>query len=158
MEKEISRRELIIWRILQVLLFVLGIGFLMLILNDSLRFIPLLSDTFGRDAFWNVLIFAAPLLFALAPGVWRNICPMGTTSMLARHLSISKGKEQDQKTQGIFYLISVILLYMLVPLRHVETSGLSVVIALVSMAVLALIIGYMYLGKSGMCSPMLCVR
>ncbi len=136
-----------IWRISQVVLFFLGIGFLLLMLNDSLRFISSIPDTFGRDAFWNVLIFAAPLLFALAPGVWRNICPMGTTSMLARHLSISKGKEQNQKTQGIFYLISVILLYMLVPLRHVETSGLSVVIALVGVAILAFIIGYIYLGK-----------
>ena len=152
MEKEISKNGLMIWRILQVLLFVLGIGFLFLMLNDTLRFIPSLPDTFGRDAFWNGLIFTAPLIFALAPGVWRNICPMGTTSMLARHLSISKGKEQDQNTQGAFYLISVILLYVLVPLRHVETSGLSVVIALVVVAVLALIIGYMYLGKSGWCS------
>ena len=152
MEKEVLKSRLMIWRISQVVLFFLGIGFLLLMLNDSLRFISSIPDTFGRDAFWNVLIFAAPLLFALAPGVWRNICPMGTTSMLARHLSISKGKEQNQKTQGIFYLISVILLYMLVPLRHVETSGLSVVIALVGVAILAFIIGYIYLGKSGWCS------
>ncbi|MBC8266146.1 MAG: hypothetical protein H8E84_04185 [Flavobacteriales bacterium] len=150
--KEISKKGLRIWRALQVLLFILGIGFLTLMLNDSLRFIPSLPESFGRDAFWNVLIFAAPLLFAVAPGVWRNICPMGTTSLFARYLGISKAKQQDQKQQGIFYLISVILLYVLVPLRHVETSGLSVVIALVGVGVLALILGYLYQGKSGWCS------
>ncbi len=152
MENTISKRGLMIWRTLQVLLYILGVGFLVLMLNDSLRFIPSLPETFGRDAFWNVLIFAAPLLFAVAPGVWRNICPMGTTSLLARYLGISKAKPQNQKEQGMFYLISVILLYALVPLRHVETSGLSVVIALVGVAILALIIGFMYQGKSGWCS------
>jgi hypothetical protein len=152
MEKEVLKSRLMIWRISQVVLFFLGIGFLLLMLNDSLRFISSIPDTFGRDAFWNVLIFAAPLLFALAPGVWRNICPMGTTSMFARYLGIGKDKKQDQKNQGSFYLISVVLLYVLVPLRHVETSGLSVVIALVGVAIFAFIFGYMYLGKSGWCS------
>lgn len=141
-----------IWRSLQLLLYILGIGLLILMLNDSLRFIPFLSEKFGRDAFWNVLIFAAPLLFAIAPGVWRNICPMGTTSLFSRYFGFGKVKIQNQNTQGMFYLISVLLLYVLVPLRHVETSGLSVVIVLVCVAIFALIIGFVFQGKSGWCS------
>ncbi|MBT3737484.1 MAG: hypothetical protein HOG33_00145 [Candidatus Marinimicrobia bacterium] len=152
MYSEISKKNHLTWRVFKALLYILGIGFLFLLINDSLRVFPTIPNTVGRDAFWNILIYTAPLLFTLAPGIWRNICPLATTSMFPRHIGISQKRKQNQDKQGWFYLISVLILYILLPLRHVETSGLSVVIALICIAILAIVVGFIYQGKSGWCS------
>ncbi len=144
--------EMKIWRLLQVILYLVGILLLVLLFNDSLRFFPSLVDNFGRDAFWNILIFSAPFLFAVIPGVWRNICPLGTTSLLTRYLGLGKKIKQSKKQDELFYLISILLLYLIVPLRHVETSGFSVASGLVLIAIVAFIMGYFFQGKSGWCS------
>lgn len=150
--KSLSSTSILIWRIVQAALFIVGIGMLILMMNDTLQFIPGLDERFGRDVFWNVLIFAAPLLLAIAPGLWRNICPLGTTSLFPKYLGISKNKVLSQVQQGNFYIIAIVLLIILVPLRHVETSGLTVTLAIAGVAVVALVTGYLYKDKSGFCN------
>ncbi len=147
-----NRKEKKFWRVLQAIFYLIGLVSILLLLNDSFRFLSVLPQTFGRDWFWNVLIFIAPLVFALLPGFWRNICPLGTMSLLPLHYHFSKRHKQSLKQQSNFYLYSIILLYLIVPLRHVETSGLAVAITLIIIALSALLMGYIYQGKSGWCS------
>ena len=70
-----------LWRWVQTSVWFLGLALLL-----SLWFWPRV----GLHLFWNVLIPVAPALLALAPGVWRNVCPLGTTSLLPRHLGFSR--------------------------------------------------------------------
>ena len=66
-------RSLTIWRLLQVLVWIVG-----LVIFLALIFYP----SIGLLLFWNILIPVAPALLVVATGVWRNICPLSTTNLL----------------------------------------------------------------------------
>ena len=57
------------WRVLQYFMLCVGMVTVALLLIRPDLGIPLM---------WNVLIPAAPALVTIAPGLWRNICPMAT--------------------------------------------------------------------------------
>src|SRR6266508_1317611 len=38
----------------------------------------------GLFLFWGLIVPALPLLFFLAPGLWRNVCPMATLNQTPR--------------------------------------------------------------------------
>ena len=50
---------------------------------------------------WKVVIPALPLLFMVAPGVWRNICPLATSNQTPRALGITKALNPPELAQGI---------------------------------------------------------
>lgn len=108
----------------------------------------------GLHAFWDVLIPIAPLLLVLATGVWRNICPLATTALLPRKLNISKQKRMKIKNHGIITLVGVFVLLLAVPLRHLifDTNGPVTAYFIISLAVIAVYMGYNYNWKSGWCS------
>jgi len=68
-------------KLLQNVLFICGP-----IIITLLFFAPSIGNFF----IWNILIPSAPLLLFLLPGLWRNICPMGTTAILPTKLNIGK--------------------------------------------------------------------
>jgi hypothetical protein len=142
-----TRRETTMsgWRGLQGAVYSLGL-FLFL----SLWVRPRL----GLHLFWNVLIPVAPALFVLAPGVWRNICPMGTTSMLPRYLGFSRKRKISILWSKRLQFIGFILLIGMIPLRHVilDLSGPATAIALLSFAVIAVTGGLFFDWKSAWCS------
>jgi hypothetical protein len=90
----------------------------------------------------------------VAPGLWRNICPLGTFALLPRHFGLSRRKRLTLAGQARFQLIAVILLYLIVPIRHLffNTNGPATGILLLSSAAVALWAGYTYDWKSGWCS------
>ncbi len=140
-----SGLELRVWRVLQTVLWLAGAGILV-----ALLFAPEL----GIHAFWNVLIPAAPALLVVAPGVWRNVCPLGATGLLPRHLGISLARSLSLEWQGRLTALGVVLLFVIVPIRHVvlDTSGPATALVLMLLAVVALILGLIFQGKSGWCS------
>ncbi len=144
-DKILSGTSLIIWRIVQTLVWLVGAGIVI-----ALLFFPKI----GIHAFWNVLIPVAPALLVLATGLWRNICPLGTTSLLPRHAGLSKKKKLKIVWQGRLNLIGVILLLLVVPLRHVimDTNGPVTAFAILALVVLALVMGFFFDWKSGWCS------
>lgn len=141
----LTGNSLLIWRCLQVVIWLIGFGiFLMLI------FFPKI----GIHAFWNVLIPLAPALFVVATGFWRNVCPLASFALFPRHLGISKKKRLTLKWQGRLHLMGIILLFSIVPLRHVvfDTSGVATAIALFALSSLAFVMGLVFEWKSGWCS------
>ena len=40
---------------------------------------------------WKVVIPLLPLLFLVAPGLWRNICPLAASNQTPRALGITQG-------------------------------------------------------------------
>jgi len=142
---QLSLRSVLIWRIVQAVVWLVGA----VILFCLLFFPPL-----GVLLFWNILIPVAPVLFVIGTGVWRNVCPLATTVLLPRHLSLSKRKRLSLEELGKLNLVAVIVLYIIVPLRHAvfNTNGIATALLIISMAFIGIILGFVYEWKSVWCS------
>jgi hypothetical protein len=133
------------WRALQLVFFAVG-AFILAAL--------FWSPELGLHLLWNVLIPVAPALLVLAPGLWRNVCPMGTASMLPQHLRLSRGREISTRWQGRLLAGAVLLLIVIVPLRHVvlDHHGLITGAVLLAVALLAGGLGLVFGGRGAWCS------
>jgi len=142
---QLSARSILIWRIAQAAVWVIG---------ALILFCLLFYPSTGVLLFWNILIPVAPLLFVVAAGIWRNVCPLATTILLPRHLGLSQRRKLSVNQLGIFNLVAVIALYVIVPLRHAlfNTNGLATGLLIISMAVIGVILGFFYEWKSAWCS------
>jgi hypothetical protein len=138
-------REKLLWRSLQWVFFIIGLG-----LFATLVFAPQI----GITAFWNILIPIAPLLFLLATGFWRNVCPLASVAMFPHHFNWSKKRRIPQKWQGRLALASVVLLFLIVPGRHLalNNDGLATAITLAVLGSMAFVGGLFFDVKSAWCS------
>ncbi len=141
----LAGRSLLFWRIAQTLVGLIGLSIFF-----SLIFFP----EIGIHAFWNVLIPVAPLLVVVAAGLWRNICPLASASLISRHFGFARNKKLKVKQQGKLQLISVILLLLIVPLRHTifNANGAATAIVIAILALIAVYVSFRYDWKSAWCS------
>ena len=142
---QLSKKSILIWRIVQTLIWIVGV-----IILFNLIFYP----TIGIHLFWNILIPVAPILLVVAVGVWRNICPLASTALFPRHLELSKRKKLSIEQTGKFNLIAVIALFVIVPLRHAifDMNGPATAILILSLGLIAVILSFFYEWKSAWCS------
>ena len=133
------------WRVLQGVFFAVG-----LVILGTLFLRPAL----GLHLLWNVLIPVAPALLVIAPGVWRNVCPMGTASLLPYHLNLSARRSIPREGQRAMFAAAVLLLLVIVPLRHVvlDTNGPITGAVLAAVALLAGGLGLVFSERSAWCS------
>lgn len=133
------------WRVAQTAVWAVGVTILLLLF---------LVPTIGLHAFWNVLIPVAPALLVFAPGIWRNVCPMATVGLLARHFGLSQRARPTRAWTARLLLAGVVLLFTIVPLRHVvlDTSGFATGVAIVILALAAALLGLIFEWKSAWCS------
>ncbi len=146
-DKSLSVASIRWWRLTQFLLWLIGLFiFCCLIWYPSL----------GILLFWNVLIPVAPALLVIASGLWRNICPLATTSLLPRKFNLSMNKIMPLYWQGRLQVLSVLSLYLIVPLRHAlfNTNGLATAVLLFCCAMIAFGMGLVFDWKSGWCSSL----
>jgi len=144
-KSKFSNPAIFYWRIAQAAVWLVG-----LFIFISLVFWPDL----GINLFWNVLIPVAPLLFVVAVGVWRNICPLATTTLLPRHFGLSKKRKLTFSQIGKLNLIGVVFLYLIVPVRHMlfDASGLATALLIAFLVVVGLVTGFFFDWKSAWCS------
>ena len=142
---ELSPRSILIWRIVQSILWLVGVFIIF-----NLIFYP----TLGNHLFWNILITIAPALLVIIVGLWRNICPLASMSQIPRHMGFSRKKKITRTQSGKLNLIAVIALFIIAPLRHVifDVNPLATAILLISVGIIAFILGSIYDGKSIWCS------
>ena len=103
--RTISPRAVVIWRIVQTLVWLIG-----MFIFVCLIFYPKV----GLIALWNVLIPVAPALLIIEGGLWRNVCPLATVNLLPRHLNLSKKKIMPASLQAKLQLGAVIALFIIV--------------------------------------------
>lgn len=141
----LCRRSYLFWRIAQALVFLLGLAIIV-----ALFWWP----EVGLLALWSVLIPVAPLLLVLAPGIWRNICPLASAALFPRHMGFSAHRQIPVKAQGWLALTGLTLLLLIVPLRHtvLDTNGPVTAAVLVAVGLLAFGMGTAFEWKSGWCS------
>jgi len=105
---------------------------------------------------WDVVVPVAPLLVVLAPGLWRNICPLASSALAADKFENGGAWKPSRKTQGWLSLVGVAGLFLLVPMRHIvfNTSGPATAMILIVLVVAAALAGTVFAAKSGWCSGM----
>ena len=142
---QLSFRSILIWRIIQTLVWLAG---------ASILFFLVFYPVIGISMFWNILIPVAPALLVVFTGVWRNVCPMATNALLPRHLGLSKRKRLSTTQIAKLNLVAIIALYVIVPLRHAffNTNGFATAILIVSMVLISFVSGFLFEWKSAWCS------
>lgn len=133
-----------IWYLLRIL--VLGITSFMVWLLAR-------QPELGLTVFWKLLIPLLPLVFAIAPGLWRNVCPMAFLNQLPRQLNFSLGRDLGDAGRKFALVFSFAVFLGLVTLRPplLNHSGLAVTIMAVSALTLAFVGGLLFKGRSGWC-------
>ena len=143
----LSRRAWIVWRVVQSLVWVVGLAIVIALF---------VRPKLGLHALWNVLIPVAPALLAVAPGLWRNICPLASTALWPRHMGLSKRLRLSGRAQATLMLVGTIALLVIVPLRHVvlDQNGPASAITLLVLASVGIGMGFLFEWKSGWCSSL----
>jgi hypothetical protein len=136
-----------IWTALQASMLLVGVTLVGLLL-----FWP---DA-GLALMWSLLIPAVPALVTIAPGLWRNICPMATFHMLPQRLGIARNMRMPEWGAAALGLISMTLLFVIVPMRHLglNVDGTLTATMLVSAAIVAGTMGALFEMRSGWCTSL----
>jgi nitrite reductase (NADH) large subunit len=108
----------------------------------------------GLRIIWGIGIPLLPILFFVAPGLWRNICPLAASNQIPRALGFTRAMEPPAWLKRHGYLVSISLFVTFITLRKVglQTNG-PLSGALLLFALLGGLTGGILLkGKSGWCS------
>ncbi|MGH2944173.1 MAG: 2Fe-2S iron-sulfur cluster-binding protein, partial [Solirubrobacteraceae bacterium] len=117
----------------------------------------------GLDLWWGILIPSLPLLWLVAPGIWRNVCPLAATNQVPRTAGVSRAATAPQWFRHAAPLVGMGLFFAAVTARPIvfNDSGPATAALILGALAGALAGGYLLKGKSGWCSsicPMLPVQ
>ena len=117
----------------------------------------------GETILWGLAVPLLPLVFFVAPGVWRNICPLAASNQLPRLGGFTRGIAHTERAKELAYPVGIAMFFALVFGRKLlfnHSGAASAVLVLGAMAG-AFAGGLIFKGKSGWCSsicPMLPVQ
>ncbi len=108
----------------------------------------------GLFVMWRLIIPFVPLLFFIAPGVWRNICPLAMMNQTPRLFEFTRALVAPKWFKKYGYVIGIGLFVALVSLRKVifNYNGVALGVLLLILLAAALVMGTFFKGKSGWCS------
>lgn len=143
----ISPPSLAYWRSAQYALLLLGIALL-----ATLLYFP----SIGLNLMWNGLIPIAPALVVIAPGLWRNICPMSTFSLLPHRFGFSGRRMLPRRWSAVLTFIGLVALFIIVPLRHLslDTNAPLTALMLALSALIAISLGMAFEWRSAWCNSL----
>lgn len=113
----------------------------------------LLRPRTGLFVFWSLLVPLLPLFFMLAPGLWRNLCPMAAANQLPRVSRLTRGLPLPRWLERHGYAVAVLLFVVLATSRKLglEGSGVAVAALVGGSMLLATVGGAVFRGKSAFC-------
>jgi NADPH-dependent 2,4-dienoyl-CoA reductase/sulfur reductase-like enzyme/ferredoxin len=116
----------------------------------------LVDPALGLFELWHVIVPLLPLLFFVAPGLWRNMCPVSAANQLARVVGLSRDLQPPRFIRHRGYLIGIGLLTVIIPARRVllNESAPATALLLVGVTACSFVGGVLFTGKSGWCSSM----
>lgn len=136
-----------LWRVVQDALLLAGV---------LLVWLLLFRPPIGLTIMWNVIIPSLPAFFVLATGLWRNICPMASFSLLPRRFGLSRRRVMSSRLAGLLGLASVAALFLILPLRHflLNSSGPITALMLILASGIACAMGFVFQWRSGWCTSL----
>lgn len=107
----------------------------------------------GLLVFWGLAIPVVPALLVIAPGLWRQVCPMATLNQVPRLGGFTRALDLPAGLKNAAFGISVLLFLAAVSMRVplLNHSGLVVGLVIVGVLVLAFAGGAVFKGRSGWC-------
>ncbi|WP_458686843.1 FAD-dependent oxidoreductase [Nocardia tengchongensis] len=140
-----SRIPLRVWQAVRVLSIT---AYLALIVTMFVR------PAGGLFVFFKIVVPLLPGLFLIAPGLWRNTCPLAATNQLPRLLRFTRAGTAPAWLQQRGYLIAVALFFGIAGSRvaGLDRSGTATGIVLSAVLLAAFTGGIAFKGKSGWCS------
>jgi len=132
------------WQVARLFTFLLTLGLVaLLVLNGPL----------GLKVFWGMAIPSVPFLLLVAPGLWRQVCPMAFLNQLPRLYGFSRNRELPEFWKLAAFPIAVGLFVVCVALRVPLLNQSAGVLAggLLGVLGLAFLGGYVFKGRSGWC-------
>jgi nitrite reductase (NADH) large subunit len=114
----------------------------------------------GLFVFWDLLVPLLPAAFLLAPGLWRNVCPMAATNQMPRVLGITRGLALPRLLERHGLAIGLVAFLALASSRKAGLEDSAGLVALMIGAAMltALIGGFAFRGKSGFCGSVCPLR
>ena len=108
----------------------------------------------GLFVMWKVIIPTLPALFMIAPGLWRNLCPLAASNQTPRALKITRALTAPNWLKEYGYVIAFALFGTFVLLRRfgLDDSGPLSALLLLGAMTGAFAGGMVLKGKSGWCS------
>jgi NADPH-dependent 2,4-dienoyl-CoA reductase/sulfur reductase-like enzyme/ferredoxin len=113
----------------------------------------LLRPQLGLQLFWTVVVPVLPALFAIAPGLWRQVCPMAFVNQLPRMMGRGLAWSLPVNWRYWSYVVGIVLLVTLVSLRAPLLNSNGPAVAGMCLAALGLAFagGWVFKGRSGWC-------
>jgi nitrite reductase (NADH) large subunit len=120
----------------------------------GLCLVLIVRPVLGLWLFWQVLIPLLPLLFFLAPGLWRNLCPLAAMNQTPRLFQLSRALTLPRWLQDYGYVVAITLFLLIVPARKLlfNTNGVATALLILGVLAAAFVMGTLFKGKSGWCS------
>ncbi|HEX5621966.1 MAG TPA: FAD-dependent oxidoreductase [Solirubrobacteraceae bacterium] len=117
----------------------------------------------GLDLWWELLVPLLPLVWFVAPGLWRNVCPLAATNQIPRVLGFTRGRTAPAWFRTYAPLAGIAIFFAAVFARPTvfEDDGVATAALIGGALVIAFAGGFILKGKSGWCSslcPMLPVQ
>ena len=108
----------------------------------------------GLFIFFGIIVPLLPVLILVAPGLWRNICPMAATNQIPRVFGFGRALNPPDWLRNRGYLIAMALFFGIAGagLAGLDQSGPATGVVLALMIAAAFAGGYVFKGKSGWCS------
>jgi nitrite reductase (NADH) large subunit len=133
-----------LWWVLRVLTLAATLGMMVELWVEPQR---------GLDLFWKVLVPLLPFVFVVAPGLWRQVCPMALVNQIPRMAGFSLGRTLPVGLKTSAFLIAALTFVAAVATRHLLFNGsaLAVFILLAAALGLAFAGGLVFKGRSGWC-------
>ncbi|CAD5369880.1 2Fe-2S ferredoxin-type domain-containing protein [Rubrivivax sp. A210] len=119
----------------------------------ALAALLILQPELGLKLFWGLAIPVVPALLVVAPGLWRQVCPMATMNQLPRLAGYGRALELPAWLRQAAFGIAVGLFLVAVALRVplLNHSGALVGGGVLAVLALALAGGWVFKGRSGWC-------
>ena len=142
-----SRIPVRIWRLVRLASVMVALGIVVALF---------LRPAGALFAFWRLIIPVVPILLIVAPGVWRNVCPLAAVNQTPRLFGKSRALTSPKWLADHGYVIAIALFLVIVVNRKVvfNTSGPALGVLLIVIFTAAFIGGRTLKGKSGWCSSM----
>jgi NADPH-dependent 2,4-dienoyl-CoA reductase/sulfur reductase-like enzyme/ferredoxin len=114
----------------------------------------IVAPQIGLFIFWKLTVPLLPLVFWIAPGLWRNACPLAAVNQLPRVFKFTLGRATPGWFTEYGFVIAMAAFFTVVATRKwlFNTSGLATGAMVLAGLGCAFVGGWLFKGKSGWCS------
>lgn len=111
------------------------------------------DEALGLNLLWGLVVPSVPMLIVIAPGLWRQICPMAFANQIPTTLRFSREATLPNKLADWAFVAAVAMFIICVALRHAIFNhvGWATATILLLPLPLAFIGGWLIKGRAGWC-------